>query len=62
MSSPSIKADTITKFTSSNYAEWNISFKSACRIAQCWGVVAGTTTKPTTGAAEIAAWETKNNQ
>ncbi|THG94559.1 hypothetical protein EW026_g6942, partial [Hermanssonia centrifuga] len=62
MSSPLIKADTITKFTGSNYAEWNISFKSACRIAQCWGVVAGTTTKPTTGAAEIAAWETKNDQ
>ncbi|THG92904.1 hypothetical protein EW026_g8169 [Hermanssonia centrifuga] len=62
MSSPSIKADTITKFTGSNYAKWNISFKSACRIAQCWGVVAGTTTKPATGAAEIAAWETKNDQ
>ncbi|PSS30885.1 hypothetical protein PHLCEN_2v2576 [Hermanssonia centrifuga] len=62
MSFPLIKADTITKFTSSNYAEWNISFKSACRIAQCWGVIASTTTKPTTGAAEIAAWETKNDQ
>ncbi|THG97054.1 hypothetical protein EW026_g4882 [Hermanssonia centrifuga] len=60
MSSPLIKADTITKFT--GYAKWNISFKSACHIAQCWGVVAGTTTKPATGAAEIAAWETKNNQ
>ncbi|PSR72199.1 hypothetical protein PHLCEN_2v11938, partial [Hermanssonia centrifuga] len=62
MSSPSIKADTITKFTGSNYAKWNISFKSACRIAQCWGVVAGTTTKPATRAAEIAAWEMKNDQ
>ncbi|THG96027.1 hypothetical protein EW026_g5726 [Hermanssonia centrifuga] len=62
MFSSLIKADMITTFTGSNYAEWNISFKSACRIAHCWGVVAGTTTKPTTRAAKIAAWETNNDQ